>query len=218
MIMKFKFTNARVAAITLALMIIDAGSSQAATVVLNGASNNSCTYTSFSANSSGEISITCATNTNNTTPPTVVPICNPTASVNPITITSGSTTLQANCSDAPTGTTYAWSTNPSSGFTSSGTSVAVNPSVATTYSVIATNNMGPSVAKEVTVMISVVTPPPPPPSGLLTKADWVPVFATLNDIPASRSTVTYLYEYFKTLYLNKPFGFRLPGGTLQTSD
>jgi hypothetical protein len=220
--MKFKFMNARVAAITLALMIIDAGSSQAATVVLNGASNNSCTYTSFTANSSGEISITCATNTNNSTPPTVVPICNPTASVNPISANQA-TTLQANCSDAPTGTTYAWSTNPSSGFASSGSSVAVNPSVATTYSVIANNGFGSSIAKEVTVTISLVTtpppsPPPPPPSGLLTKADWVPAFATLNDIPPSRSTVTYLYEYFKTLYLNKPFGFRLPGGTLQTSD
>jgi hypothetical protein len=214
MIMKFKFMNARVAAITLSLMIVDAGSSQAATVILNGASNNSCTYTSFSANSSGEISITCATNPNNPTPPTVVPICNPTASVNPISA-GAATTLQANCSDAPTGTTYAWSTNPSSGFTSSGSSVAVNPSVATTYSVIATNTVGPSTAKEVTVTISIVTHTPPP-SGLLTKALWVAAFSELNDIPPSRSTIAYLYEYFKTLYSNKPFGFKLPNNTLDT--
>jgi hypothetical protein len=203
MIMKFKFMNARVAAITLSLMIVDAGSSQAATVILNGASNNSCTYTSFSANSSGEISITCATNPNNPTPPTVVPICNPTASVNPIS------------AGAATSTTYAWSTNPSSGFTSSGSSVAVNPSVATTYSVIATNTVGPSTAKEVTVTISIVTHTPPP-SGLLTKALWVAAFSELNDIPPSRSTIAYLYEYFKTLYSNKPFGFKLPNNTLDT--
>ncbi|MDQ3267234.1 MAG: hypothetical protein M3P47_00605 [Pseudomonadota bacterium] len=217
--MKFKFMNARVAAITLGLMIIDAGTSQAATVVLNGASNNSCNYTSFSANSSGEISITCATNPNNSTPPTVVPICNPTASVNPISA-GAATTLQANCSDAPTGTTYAWDTNPSSGFTSSGSSVAVNPSVATTYSVIATNIVGPSIAKEVTVTISTVNPPPvqPPPIGLLTKAQWVGAFSTLNDIPPSRSTVAYLFEYFKVLYNQKPFGFKLPNNTIFTSD
>lgn len=213
--MKLKFINARVAAISLALMIIDAGPSQAATVFLNGGSSNTCTYTSFTANAIGDISITCATNSNNS-PPTEVSVCSPTASVNPVSA-SAATTLHANCSNAPTGTTYEWTTNPSSGFTATGSSVTVNPSVATTYSVTANNGVGLSVAKEVTVTISVVTPPPPPPpSGILSKADWVKEFQRLNNIAPTKSTVTTLYEYYKVLYLGKPNAYLLPGGTLLT--
>jgi hypothetical protein len=210
--MKFKFINARVAAISLALMIIDAGPSQAATAILSGGSSNTCTYTSFSANSSGDISITCASNVNNT-PPTEIPVCSPTASVNPV-VANGLTVLSANCSGAPTG--YVWSTNPSSSFTSSGSTVGVNPSVATTYSVIANNGVGPSVAKEVTVTISVVNTSPPP-TGLLTMVDWNKAFSNLNNIPYNAKTaVSATYEYFKVLYLAKPYAYILPGGTLLT--
>jgi hypothetical protein len=119
--------------------------------------------------------------------------------------------LDANCTNLPI-SSYAWSTNPASSFTATGSSVTVNPTVATTYSVIATNVEGPSIASQVTVTISVA----PPLSGLLSKADWVKAFATLNGIPPSRSSPEYLYEYFKTLYLAKPFAYKLPGGTLLT--
>jgi hypothetical protein len=204
--MKSKFMNARIAAISIALLVIDAGPSQAATIALSG-TTNSCTYTSFSANSSGDITVICASVD---TPPTAVPVCIPTATVNPVA-SGGATRLDANCTNLPI-SSYAWSTNPASSFTATGSSVTVNPTVATTYSVIATNVEGPSIASQVTVTISVA----PPLSGLLSKADWVKAFATLNGIPPSRSSPEYLYEYFKTLYLAKPFAYKLPGGTLLT--
>jgi hypothetical protein len=205
--MKSKFMNAQIAAISIALMVIDAGPSQAATIALSGTANSSCTYTSFSANSSGDITVICASVD---IPPTAVPVCTPTATVNPVA-SGGATRLDANCTNLPI-SSYAWSTIPASGFSATGTSVTVNPTVATTYSVIATNAEGQSIASQVIVTISVAPPLP----GLLSKADWVKAFAALNGIPPSRSSPEYLYDYFKALYLAKPFAYRLPGGTLLT--
>ena len=211
--MKSKFTNARAVALSAALLTINAGPSLAANIVLNGGSSgNSCVYTALSANVNGDISVTCA---GSNTPPTVAPVCNPTATVNPISAGT-TTTLFANCSDAPTGTTYAWSTNPPSNFASSGSNVAVNPSIATTYSVQATNGFGPSVAKEVTVTISTASPPSPPPSPgqPLPMQEWVDRFMQLNNIPPSRWTLLGAYDYLKKLYLRTPSGYLLPPGGL----
>ncbi len=206
--MKSKFMNVRIAAISIALMVIDAGSSQAATIALSGTAN-SCTYSSISTSSNGDIAVTCASVN---TPPSAIPVCTPTATVNPVA--SGSpTTLNANCTNGPIGT-YAWTTVPPTSSISSASSVTVNPTVATTYSVTAQNEIGDSAASQITVTISVA--PPPPPTGLLSKADWVKAFSTLNGIPLSRATPEYLYEYFKVLYLAKPSAYTLPGGTLQT--
>jgi hypothetical protein len=208
--MKSKFMNVQVVAISLALMIIDAGPSQAATIVLSGTAN-SCTYSSISTSSNGDIAVTCASVD---TPPTAKPVCTPTASVNPVT-SGGTTRLDANCTNLPI-SSYAWSTIPASGFSATGTSVTVNPTVATTYSVIATNVVSDSIPSQVTVTISVTPPPPPPPSGLLSKAEWNRQFALLNNIPPSRTATEPLYQYFKNLYLAKPSDYKLPGGTLNT--
>ena len=204
--MKSKFMNVQVVAISLALMIIDAGSSQAATIALS-VNANSCTYSSISTSATGDITVTCASAD---TPPNAKPVCTPTATVNPVA-SGGATRLDANCTNLPI-VSYAWSTSPASNFTATGSSVTVNPTVATTYSVIATNVEGPSIASQVTVTISVA----PPPSGLLSKAEWNRQFSLLNNIPPSRTATEPLYQYFKTLYLAKPSSYRLPGGTLNT--
>lgn len=154
--MKFKLMSTRVAVLGMVLMMVNAGSALASSVTLSGVTGSSCSpYTSIVVDANGNLIIDCAA----VVTPTVVPVCNtPTASVNPV-VAGGATTLSVNCSGSPT--SYAWSTNPSSSFTSSGSTVAVNPSVATTYSVIATNAIGPSVAKE--VLVTITTSPPPPP-------------------------------------------------------
>lgn len=204
--------NARAVAISLALMIIDAGPSQAATIALS--TGSSCTYSSISTSSNGDIAVTCASVD---TPPTEKPVCTPTATANPV-VSGSPTTLNANCTPGPI-LTYAWNTvPPGSNSISTASSVIVNPTVATTYSVTAHNAAGDSIiAGQVTVTISEAPPPPPPPTGLLTKAEWNRQFSLLNNIPYSTKTaVLSTYEYFKTIYLANPPAYKLPGGTLQT--
>ncbi|MFZ1547915.1 MAG: hypothetical protein WAT12_12590, partial [Candidatus Nitrotoga sp.] len=147
--MKSKFMNVQVVAISLASMIIYAEPSQAASIALSGATN-SCTYDSISTSSSGDITVNCASVN---TPPSAIPVCTPTATVNPVA--SGSpTTLHANCTNGPI-LTYAWNTVPPGGNSiSTASSVIVNPTVATTYSVIANNGFGDSVVSQVTVASS----------------------------------------------------------------
>ena len=156
--MKFNLMSTRVAVLGMVLMMVNAGSALAASVTLSGVTGSSCSpFTSINADNNGNLIVVCAANVT----PSVEPVCNtPTASVNPV-VAGGATTLSVNCSGSPTG--YAWSTNPTSSFTSSGSTVAVNPSVPTTYSVIATNAIGPSAAKE--VLVTITTSPPPPPPG-----------------------------------------------------
>lgn len=208
--MNTKLINTRSAVIGLTLLMFNAGSVLAGNITLSGATGNSCSYSNVTVDSSGNLTAACVTSS-----PTLSPTCTLVAS--PSTINAGSiSTLTASCS--PAATSYTWTGPNTTNFTSGGT---VTPTATTTYTVTGTNGDGIGNTASAIVSIAVIAPTPTPtptptPSGLLSKADWVKEFSTLNNIPVSRSTIEYLYEYFKTLYNQKPFAFKLPGGTLQT--
>lgn len=214
--MRTKLISTRSAVIGLALLMFNTGPVLAGTVLLTGVTGNSCaSYSGYSADSNGNLTITCGSGSEPT--PTVAPVCAPYASVNPINA-GGATTLYANCSNITNTTTYAWTVN-SSGF-STASSVGVNPQANTTYSVIATNNVGPSTSASVTVSVTTTPPPsnggsgqPPTSSSPLAEIKrWNWAFETVNKYPfhdTRQEPVAYM-AYNKLIQSNKPTSIYLP--------
>ncbi|CAH1903897.1 conserved exported hypothetical protein [Candidatus Nitrotoga sp. HW29] len=212
--MKTKLISTRSVVIGVALLMFNAGPVLAGTVLLSGVTGNSCaSYSGYSADSNGNLTITCGSGTEPVPTPTVAPVCAPYASANPINA-GGATTLYANCSNITNTTTYAWTVN-SSGF-STASSVGVNPQANTTYSVIATNNVGPSTSASVTVTVSTVNPIPQTtptrnsPISEIKRWNWA--FETINKYPfhdTKQEPVAYM-EYNKLIQSNKPTSIYLP--------
>ena len=212
--MKTKLINARITVIGLALLMFNAGSVLASSITLNGATGNTCAFSTYTGDSSGNLTVTCATTT--TTDATAAPVCAPYASVNPISA-GGATTLYANCSNLTNTTTYAWTANSTSNF-STASSVGVNPQANTTYSVIATNNVGPSTSASVTVTVSTTTTTtttqgmPTETSPLAEIKRWNYAFETVNKYPfhdLRQEAVSYM-SYNKLIQSQKPSIIFLP--------
>lgn len=212
--MKTKLISTRSAVIGLALLMFNAGPVLAGTVLLSGVTGNSCaSYSGYSADSSGNLTVTCSAGSEPAPTPTVAPVCVPYASVNPINA-GGATTLYANCSNLTNTTTYAWTVN-SVGF-STASSVGVNPQANTTYSVIATNNVGPSTPASVTVTVSTSTstqqiaPTSTSPIAEIKRWNWA--FETVNKYPfhdTKQEPVAYM-AYNKLIQAAKPTIIFLP--------
>lgn len=169
--LKFGLINPRITALSLSLLAINAGPALAATIALNGGTGTSCSYTAYSADSSGNMQVTCDTGSGTGTSP----VCTLTAS--PSTIISGaSSQLTANCTGSPT--SYAWTGSGTANFTSSTSSSPVSTTSTATYTVVGTNSLGSSNPASTVVTVGVVTPPPPPPTGDCTIVDvtWSPGF------------------------------------------
>ncbi|RFC32846.1 MAG: hypothetical protein DID92_2727745078 [Candidatus Nitrotoga sp. SPKER] len=206
--MNLKLMNTKAAAFLLAFMMVESGSALAATAVLSGVSGNICSYTSYSADASGNLSVTCAETDPPPTP--TAPSCILTAS--PSTINAGSSTnLNANCS--PAATSFAWT-----GTSFTGNGGAVNPTSTTTYSVIGTNNFG--AGNTATVVVTVTTGnggigtrtvPPTPQSPLADIRAWNYAFETKNNIPHNLKAEAVGYmAYLKVIQAGKPTQIFLP--------
>ena len=205
--MNTKLINTRSAVIGLALLMLNASPVLAGSITLSGATGNSCSYSTFSVDSSGNLTATCIVSSS----PTLTPTCTLVAS--PSTINAGSiSTLTASCS--PAATSYAWTGAGTTNFTAGG---SVTPTATTTYTVTGTNGGGAGNTASAIVSIQVIAPPstPSPQSGsTLTMAEWVASFMELNNIPPARWTLLGAYAYCKTLYQAKPFAYQLPPGGL----
>lgn len=166
--MKLKLMSVKFAALGLALLVADAGTALAATVALNGGTGSSCSYTAYSADSNGNMQVTCESVT---PPPIGAPVCTLTAS--PTTISpGGSSVLTASCS--PAATSYVWT---GSGFTTTASGGNVTPATNTTYTVTGSNTAGPGNTASATVAVSVTTPPPGvPPNCTVVDVTWAPGF------------------------------------------
>jgi hypothetical protein len=131
--MNFKLINTKIASVVLTFMMVNSGSVLAGTVTLTGVTGNSCSsYTGYSADASGNLTVTCSSDTAQT--PTEAPSCTLTASPSTISI-GGTSTLIASCS--PAATSYEWT-----GSTFTGGSRTVSPTSTTTYSVAGINSIG----------------------------------------------------------------------------
>lgn len=86
--MKLKLMNTKGVVLSLLLLVLDAGLVQAATISMNGSTVASCIYTVFSADASGNLSVTCSGIISS--PPLSAPVSN--ASVPVISITGNETT------------------------------------------------------------------------------------------------------------------------------
>lgn len=132
--MNFKLRNTTAAVLGLALQMVHAGSAQAAMIALTGATGSSCTYTSYSATSSGDLAVVCNTGSTPTVPSCML-------SASPSTINSGgASTLTATCS--PVATSYKWTGTGTEVFTGSTSAGNVSPTSTTTYTVTGTNGSG----------------------------------------------------------------------------
>lgn len=148
--MKLKLMNTKITALGLALLMINAEPVLAATIALNGGTGTSCSYTAYSADSSGNLQVTC----DNATLPAGTPVCTLTAS--PSTISSGgSSQLTANCSGSPT--SYTWTGSGTDNFTSSTSSGPVSPTSTATYTVTGSNIAGTGNTASVGVTVSTST-------------------------------------------------------------
>lgn len=172
--LKFKLMNTKITVLGLALLMVDAGPVLAATIALNGGTGTSCSYTAYSADSSGNLQVTC----DNATSPAGAPVCSLAAS--PSTISSGTPSqLTANCSGSPT--SYTWTGSGTADFTSSTSSGPVSPASTTTYTVTGVNPYGSSSSSTtVTVSTSVASSPPPsgniPANCTVVDVTWAPGF------------------------------------------
>lgn len=213
--MNLKLMNTKAAAFILAFMMVDAGSALAGTVVLSGVTGNTCSsYTGYSADASGNLTVTCA-DTGPTPTPTEVPSCTLTAS--PATINAGSTSmLIANCS--PAATSFAWT-----GANFTGSSGTVNPTGTTSYSVTGTNSVGTGNPASVVVTVAegsgggsgstvgTRTVPPTSQSPLADIRTWNYAFETRNYIPHNGKVEPVGYmAYLKVIQASKPTQIHLP--------
>ncbi len=211
--MNLKLMNTKAAAFVLALMMIDSGSALAGTVTLSGVTGNTCgSYTGYSADGSGNLTVTCG-DTGPAPTPTVAPSCTLTASSASINAGSNSF-LTANCS--PAATSFAWT---GTNFTGSGGTV--NPTSTTAYSVTGTNSVGSGNTPSVVVTVTTGgggsgspgtrTVPPTSQSPLADIKLWNYGFETLNFIPhnVKAEAVGYM-AYLKVIQAGKPTQFHLP--------
>ena len=213
--MNLKLRNTNGAAFVLAVMMVGSGSASAGTATLSGAAGNSCaSYTGFSADANGNLTITCTGEP--APPPSVAPSCTLTAS--PSTINSGSSSaLIANCS--PAATSYAWT---NSGFGSTAASGNVSPTSTTTYSVIGTNGVGAGNVASITVTVNTSTSgggttpgtrtvPPTAADPLSVIREWNYAFETVNYLPHNAKVEPVgTMEYYKIIQAGKPTQIHLP--------
>ncbi|MEQ1835215.1 MAG: hypothetical protein ABL862_02015 [Candidatus Nitrotoga sp.] len=206
--MNKKLINTRGAVIGIALLMFNVGIVSASSITLNGATGNSCTYSTFSVDSNGNLSATCIV-----TSPTSTPTCSLVASSS--TINAGSSTvLTASCS--PAATSYAWTGAGTSNFTSGGN---VTPTATTTYTVIGTNGDGQGNIASATVTVATTQPPPtgggtaPTSSSPIAEIKrWNYAFETINKYPfhdTRQEPVAYM-SYNKLIQSGKPTIIFLP--------
>ncbi len=121
------------------LLMIDMKYALAAnlTMNVNGAAKSSCAYTSYSSDSSGNITVNCSSTEGINIPQERVPQCSLASLLSPI-IKGSTTDLVASCS--PEATSYTW-TNTGVATTNS-PNVSVSPPITTTYTVVGTNATG----------------------------------------------------------------------------
>lgn len=206
--MKLKLINTSTAVLGLALLMAHAGSVLAGTVTLSGVSGNVCSsYTGYSADANGNLTVTCSADPGPT--PTGTPVCSLTAS--PTTISAGaSSTLIANCS--PAATSYVWTGSGAEIFTAGGT---VTPSNTTTYTVTGTNVSGNGNTASVVVTVSSGTSSgtvaPTSKSTIEEIKRWNYAFETTNYIPHNfKWEPVYYMSYNKQMQLGKPTQYHLP--------
>lgn len=213
--MNLKLMNTKTAILVLAFMMADAGSALAGTVLLTGVTGNSCSsYTGYSADSSGNLTVTCSADTGPAPTPTAAPTCTLTAS--PATISAGaSSMLIANCS--PAATSYVWV-----GTNFTGSAGNVYPASTTTYSVTGTNGVGTgnTASADITVTAASSTPnstpgtrtvPPTSQSPLSDIRTWNYAFETINYIPHNGKVEPVGYmAYLKVIQAGKPTQIHLP--------
>ncbi|RFC38711.1 MAG: hypothetical protein DID89_2727548209 [Candidatus Nitrotoga sp. CP45] len=213
--MNFKLISTKVASVVLTFMMVNSGSVLAGTMTLIGVTGNTCpTYTGYSADASGNLTVTCSSETAET--PTQAPSCTLTAS--PSTISVGSTsTLIASCS--PAATSYEWN-----GTNFTGGSRTVNPTSTTTYSVAGINSVGKgnTASREITVTensggggggggVGTRTTPPTSLSPLTDIRTWNYAFETRNNIPHNLKAEAVGYmAYLKVIQSGKPTQIFLP--------
>lgn len=205
--MKTKLCNTRSAVIGLTLLLINAGPVLAGSITLNGTTQNSCAYSTFSVDSNGDLTATCVTSS----PPPLTPSC--TLSASPTTVNAGSSSiLTASCS--PAATSYAWTGAGTENFTTGGT---VTPTANTTYTVRGTNGDGAGNIASRTVSIAVqqgltcgAVPTSTSPIDIIKR--WNYAFETINFIPHNykNEPVSYM-AYLKLIQANKPTIIILPG-------
>lgn len=206
--MNSKLISTRNVVITSALLLLAAGSAFAGSITLSGTTGNSCQYSTFSVDSSGNLTAVC-----NTAPPptpTLTPTC--TLAASPSTISAGATsTLIASCS--PAADSYVWTGAGTSSFTAGGT---VTPTATTTYSVVGSNGSGAGNTAFVSVTVSVPTtggsgPTPTPNSPVAEVRRWIYAFETRNFIPHDTKSEPYgTMSYWKLIQAGKPTQYFLP--------
>jgi len=207
--MNTKLMNKRSAVIGFALLMFNAGPVLASSITLIGTTGNSCDYSTFTVDSSGNTTATCVASSSLPQPPTC------TLSASPTTVNAGSSSiLTASC---PAAETYVWTGAGTEGFTSGG---SVTPTVTTTYTVRGTNGNGSGNTASRTVSIAVVTPPPTSSCGPVPTSSssidiikrWNYAFETLNYIPHNlkNEPVSYM-AYLKQIQASKPTIMFLPG-------
>lgn len=208
--MKSKLMNTNGAILGLALLMAYSVPVLAGTVTLSGVTGNSCSsYTGYSADANGNLTVTCAADTAPAPTPTGAPVCSLTAS--PTTISAGATsTLIATCS--PVATSYAWTGSGAGTFTAGGT---VSPSNTTTYTVIGTNDIGPGNTASVVVTVSSTTSSgtvaPTSTSSIEEIKRWNYAFETINYMPHNyKWEPVYYMSYLKQMQLGKPTQYHLP--------
>ncbi len=208
--MKLKLMNTNAAILGLALLMAHSGPVLAGKVVLSGVTGNTCSsYAGYSADASGNLTVTCSADTEPAPAPTGAPVCNLTAS--PTTITAGtSSTLIATCS--PAATSYAWTGSGAGIFTAGGT---VSPSNTTTYTVIGTNDNGAGNTASVVVTVSSATSSgtvaPTSTSSIEEIKRWNYAFETINYMPHNyKWEPVYYMSYLKQMQIGKPTQYKLP--------
>ena len=210
--MNFKLINTKIASVVLTFMMVNSGSVLAGTVTLTGVTGNSCSsYTGYSADASGNLTVTCSSDTAQT--PTEAPSCTLTASPSTISV-GGTSTLIVSCS--PAATSYEWT-----GSTFTGGSRTVSPTSTTTYSVAGINSIGKGNTAEKEIIVTPAdtggggvgtrTAPPLPTAPLTDIRAWNYAFETRNNIPHNLKAEAVGYmAYLKVIQAGKPTQIFLP--------
>lgn len=208
-----KLTNTKLAILGMVLLAFGASSAFAGTVVLTGATGNTCSsYSNFSVDTNGNLTVNCS-GTNSPTPTqAVVPSCTLIAS--PATISPGaSSTLTASCS--PAATSYIWTGPGMNGISTASARGTVSPTGTTPYSVTGVNSAG--TGNTDTKFVTVSTPIPrtgrlPAGSSPLDEIKaWNYAFETLNHIPHNfKWEPVGKMNYYKVIQANKPTIIHLP--------
>ncbi len=211
--MKLKIKSLEVTALGLALLLIGAGPALAGTVVLTGTTGNTCpSYSNFSVDTNGNLTVNCSGVSSPTPTPAVAPSCTLTAS--PATISPGAaSTLTASCS--PAATSYIWTGPGMNGLSTVSARGIVSPSDTTHYSVTGINSAGTGNTDTKIVTVSATVPKtgrsPAASARLAEIKAWNYAFETLNNLPHNYKLepVNYM-NYLKLIQSNKPTIIHLP--------